>query len=69
MTRNLESRIAKLEQFSKPPRRYVFHVSDPPTKEEDAAIAGASGPIVIVPHPCKTVEEWIAKHSPRETLQ
>jgi hypothetical protein len=38
-----------------------FHVSDPPTPEEEEAIATATGPIVIVPLPCKTVEEWIAK--------
>ena len=44
-------------------------VSNPPTPEEEEAIANAVGPIIIVPHPCKTVEEWIATYAPKETLQ
>ena len=69
MTRSLADRVAKLELFREPPRKYVVHVSDPPTREERAAIANATGPIVIVPHVCKTVEEWVAKYAPRGTLQ
>ena len=69
MTRNLQGRVAKLEQYRKPHRQYVFHVSDPPTMEEEAAIANAFGPIVVVPHSCKTVAAWIAKYSPMGALQ
>ena len=69
MSRSIDGRISKLEQFSKPEHKYVFHVSDPPTLEEEEAIANAAGPIVIVPLPCKTVEEWIAKHAPKEAMQ
>ena len=69
MTRNLEGRLAKLEQFRNPPRKYVIHVSDPPTAAEQLEIANATGPIAIVPHPCKTVEEWIAIHAPKVALQ
>ena len=68
MSRGIEGRISKLEQFSKPEHKYVFHVSDPPTLEEEEAIANAAGPIVIVP-PCKTVGEWIAKHAPKVPMQ
>ena len=67
MSRSIEGRISKLEQFSKPEHKYVFHVSDPPTLEEEEAIANAAGPIVIVP--CKTVGEWIAKHAPKVPMQ
>ena len=70
MSRSIEGRISKLEQFrSKPEHKYVFHLSDPPTLEEEEAIANAAGPIVIVPLPCKTVEEWIAKYAPKVAMQ
>lgn len=70
MNRNFASRIVKLEQFRRPAeRQYVYHVSDPRTADENEAIAKAVGPIIIVPHPCKTVDEWIAKHAPRGALQ
>jgi hypothetical protein len=65
VTRSIEGRIAKLEHFREPPRKYVVHVSDTPTAEEQAAITNATGPIVVLPHPCKTVEEWLAKYAPR----
>ena len=69
MTRNLEGRIYKLEQFRNPARKYVIHVSNPPTAEENAEIENATGPVIIVPHPCKTVEEWIAIYAPKGALQ
>ena len=69
MIRSFAGRIAKLEHFRKPARKYVFHVSDPPTPEEEEAIASATGPIVIVPYVCKTVEEWVAKYAPKGALQ
>lgn len=71
IVRNLASRIAKLEDAkgAKPRRQYVYHVSDPPTAQEQEAIDSATGPIIILPHPCKTVEEWVTKHAPGEMLQ
>jgi hypothetical protein len=69
MSRSIEGRISKLEQFSKPEHKCVFHLSDPPTLEEEEAIANAAGPIVIVPLLCKTVEEWIAKYAPKVAMQ
>lgn len=66
MKRSIEGRISKLEQFRKPARKYVFHVSDPPTVGEEEAIRSAVGPIVIVPHVCKTTKEWLAKHAPNQ---
>jgi hypothetical protein len=64
--RNIASRITRLEDArgQKIRRQYVYHVSNPATPEENAAIASATGPIVIVPHACKTVEEWVAQHAP-----
>jgi hypothetical protein len=66
MTRNLEGRLAKLE-FSRNPRgKYVVHVCDPPTESELAEIEQArieDRKIVIMPHVCKTADEWMAKYS------
>ncbi len=69
--RTLSSRIARLEDARAPKvrRQYVYHLSDPPTAAEQEAIDGAVGPIIIVLHPCRTVDEWVAKHAPRGTLQ
>lgn len=69
--RNLSFRLAKLEEARVPKvrRQYVYHVSDPPTSDEQAAIDSATGPIIIMPHPCKTVEDWVAMCGPKETLQ
>lgn len=69
--RNIALRIAKLEDAkgAKRRRQYVYHVSDPPTAEEQEAIDSATGPIIIMPYPCKTVEEWVTKYAHRDTLQ
>ncbi len=69
MSRSFRGRVEKLEQYRKPPRQYVIRVSDPRTAEEEDAITNAAGPIVIVPHPCKTVEEWLEKCAPSGALQ
>ena len=63
MTRNLESRLTKLEfsrQFS---GGYVVHVCDQPTESEMAESKPASiegRKIAIVPRACRTFDEWIA---------
>jgi hypothetical protein len=65
MTRNLEGRLAKLEFSRKPRGGYVVHVCDPPTESELAEIEQAKiegRKIAIMPHACKTVDEWVAKH-------
>ena len=63
MTRNLEGRLAKLEFSRKPRGGYVVHVSKPPTASELAEIELArieGRAIVVLPHVCKTVDEWLA---------
>jgi hypothetical protein len=63
MTRNLEGRLAKLEFSRKPQGEYVVHVCDPPTESELAEIELATmegRKIVIMPHACRTVDEWVA---------
>lgn len=74
MGRNLKSRVIRLEEQrtgqSRPP--YVFHVSEPATTTELAAIEAAklSGHcFVIAPWPCATVEDWLAVHGRPEVLQ
>jgi len=44
---------------------YVVRLSDPPTSAERLQPMGAQlerRPIVIMPHKCKTVEEWMARY-------
>lgn len=63
MTRHLEARVAKLEYSSNPRGGYVVHVCDPPTASELAEIelARTEGrKIAIMPHACKTVDDWVA---------
>ena len=69
--RNLAFRLAKLEdaRLIKPRPQWLYHVSSPPTAEELAAINAATHPHIIAPWPCKTVEEWVAKYAPKETMQ
>jgi hypothetical protein len=63
MTRNnLEGRLAKLE-LARKPGGYVVHVCDPPTESEMAEIERArieGRKIAIMPHACKTVDDWVA---------
>ena len=50
-------------------RGYVLRVSKPPTSREQLQIAVAlmqGAAVVIVPHRCETVEEWVARYSPKE---
>ena len=45
---------------------YVVRLSDPPTPQERLQLLAAHlerRPIVVMPHKCKTVEEWIARYS------
>ncbi len=45
---------------------YVVRVSDPPTRLEhlQLAIARKLGqPVAIMPHPCATADEWIARYA------
>jgi hypothetical protein len=68
MTRGLESRISRLEQYRKPQRSYVIHCSDPPTADELSEISRAKAEgrrVALVPRVCATVEEWLAKHGPK----
>jgi hypothetical protein len=68
MSRNLEIRVAKLEQWRMPRPPCVVRVSDPKTPEDRAAIAAAGGPVAVLPHKCGSVEEWTARY-PAGTLQ
>jgi hypothetical protein len=62
MSRNLEVRIAKLEQWRMPSPPYVVRVSDPKTAEERAAIASAGRSVAVLPHKCGSVREWAARY-------
>ena len=45
---------------------YVVRLSDPPTVREQLELMAARlerRPIAIMPHKCKTVEEWTARYS------
>jgi hypothetical protein len=68
MTRGLESRISRLEQYRKPQLGYVIHCSDPPTADELSEISRAKAEgrrVAVLPRVCATVEEWIQKHGPK----
>jgi hypothetical protein len=65
-------RIAKLEATKKKhDRDYVVYVQDGETREEALArffvpYGGETWPVAVMPERCKTAEEWIEKHCPRE---
>lgn len=45
---------------------YVVRVSDPPTPQERLQLLAARlqrTPVAIMPHKCKTMEEWAARYS------
>jgi hypothetical protein len=68
MSRTLEGRIVKLEQYRAPRKSYVIFVSDPPTAAEQAELdeAAAEGrKVAVIPHKCETVEEWIERYAPK----
>ena len=60
MSRKFAWRMAKLERFNKPERKYVIHVSDPATPEEEAAIALARRGVERFPilEPEAVIEEF-----------
>ena len=68
MSRNLEVRIAKLEQWRMPRPPYVVRVSDTRTPEDRAAIATAGRPVAVLPHKCGSIQEWAARY-PAGALQ
>jgi hypothetical protein len=46
--------------------RYVVHLSEPPTPLERLQLMAArlqGTPIAIMPHPCKTLEEWDRRYA------
>jgi hypothetical protein len=61
MTRNLETRIAKLEQWRLPRPPYVVRVNFP--MEDRSAVANARGCVAVLPYKCATVEEWSARYA------
>jgi hypothetical protein len=47
---------------------YVVRLSDPPTPQERLQLLAAHlqrRPIVIMPHKCTTMEEWLARYRPQ----
>jgi hypothetical protein len=63
MSRALEARIAKLEIVRCEP--YVVRVSDPrsPSERAELELARSEGrQIAIMPHPCRSIDDWAAKH-------
>ena len=63
MTRNIETRIAKLEQWRLPRPPYVVRVNFHMTAEDRAAVANARGCVAVLPYKCATVEEWSARYA------
>lgn len=46
-------------------RGYVLRISSPPKKREQLQVAAAllqSAAVVIVPHRCSSIEEWLARY-------
>jgi hypothetical protein len=62
--RNLETRIAQLEEPRKPRAGYVVRVNDPRTEAETAEQAACRDGrrLAILPHGSASIEEWIASH-------
>jgi hypothetical protein len=63
--RNLETRVAKLEEFRKPRAGYVVRVSSPPTAAENAEVADACRAgrrIAVLPRVSTSIDEWAANH-------
>jgi hypothetical protein len=69
MSRNLETRIAKLELWRVPRPPYVVRVNFPMTAEDRATIANAHGRVAVLPYKCATIEEWSARYVTMGTLQ
>ena len=72
MSRSIEGRISKLEQYRRPRTSYVLNLSTPPRPEELAAIEQAKVEgrrFAVLPRTCASAEEWLAIHAPREALQ
>lgn len=72
--RNLKSRVTRLEERrnANAGQSYVYHVSEPATPGELAAIEAAKSggqSFIVAPWPCTTVEEWLAVHGRPEVLQ
>jgi hypothetical protein len=66
MTRTLQTRVAKLEEFRKPRAGYVVRVSAPPTTAEKAEIEAACRDgrhIAVLPRESSSIDEWIASRS------
>ncbi|MGE3990873.1 hypothetical protein [Pseudorhodoplanes sp.] len=48
---------------------YVLRISNPPTRREQLQIAVAiaqRAALVLVPHRCETMEEWLARYPPEQ---
>ena len=72
MSRSIEGRISKLEQYRRPRASYVLHLSTPPLPDELAAIEQAKAEgrrFAVLPHTCASAEEWLAIHAPPWVLQ
>lgn len=47
---------------------YVVHLRDPPTAKQQLLLAACRlmrQPIAIMPVPCATLDEWVARYAPR----
>ena len=63
--RNLETRVAKLEEFRKPRAGYVVRVSDPRTEAETTEIKAACQDgrrIAVLPQWCASIDEWASRY-------
>jgi hypothetical protein len=69
MSRNLETRIAKLELWRLPRPPYVVRVNFPMTAEDRATVANARGPVAVLPYKCASIDEWSSRYAARGMLQ
>lgn len=59
--KNLESRIAALEQARQPAKRPVYlvtHGADETEEEIERKVQAAGRPVIVVPTVCQSAEEW-----------
>ncbi len=64
----LKGRIERLETRQNPPptRSYVVYTREGESEMVlSRRVAEAGGPVVVMPKPCTTVDEWLAKCCPK----
>ena len=69
MNNRLASRILKLEVPLMAARRYVVRVNSPRTDNDRHELRLTHRPVAVLPHKCRSSEEWALLYAPKGTLQ